>query len=121
MAAMYPAARRKRPRGWFRFVLPFSKLIWKKAAAVIAVSAQTRELALEHYDTDIQVIPNGIDTEAMKPQDLKVHTPPRILFIGRFSPEKNAIAVPKILANLKIWNGIARCWVTAWKWIRCAT
>ena len=85
---------------WFRFILPFSKLVWREAAAIAAVSAQTRDLALEHYRADIRVISNGINTQEMKPLDLGVHSPPRILFIGRFSPEKNATAVPKILAEL---------------------
>jgi glycosyltransferase involved in cell wall biosynthesis len=86
---------------WFRMVLPFSKLVWNNAAATAAVSEQTRDLALEHYQSEIQVISNGIDTQEMKPTNLDVHSPPRILFIGRFSPEKNATAVPRILAELK--------------------
>lgn len=86
---------------WFRFVLPFSKLIWHRARGVTAVSRETRDLALAHYKADIRVIPNGIDTHAMRPESLKPHSPPTIVFLGRFSPEKNAVAVPKILANLK--------------------
>jgi glycosyltransferase involved in cell wall biosynthesis len=86
---------------WFRFILPFSKLVWSNAAAIAAVSEQTRDLALEHYQAEIRVIYNGINTQEMKPQELGVHTPPSILFIGRFSPEKNATAVPRILAELK--------------------
>ena len=96
-----PGGAPEKTAGWFRLALPFSKLIWKHAAAVAAVSSQTRELAMAHYHAAIRVIPNGIDTEAMKPRDLLVHTPPRVVFIGRFSPEKNATAVPKILAKLK--------------------
>ncbi len=96
-----PGGAPEKTNQWFRFVLPFSKLIWKKSTAVVAVSPQTRELALDHYSADIQVIPNGIDTKVMEPENLKVHKPPRILFIGRFSPEKNAVAVPKVLADLK--------------------
>ena len=86
---------------WFRVVLPFSKPVWKRAAAVVAVSRQTRDLALEHYDVKIRVIPNGINIRAMKPTNLAVNSPPKILFIGRFSPEKNPSAVPAILAKLK--------------------
>jgi glycosyltransferase involved in cell wall biosynthesis len=96
-----PGGAPEKTAGWFRFALPLSKLIWQNAAAAVAVSEQTRELALEHYKADIHVIPNGIDTQAMKPGNLKVNDPPGILFIGRFSPEKNAVAVPKILENLK--------------------
>lgn len=96
-----PGGAPEKTAGWFRLALPFTKLIWKRAAAVAAVSSQTRDLATAHYHADICVIPNGIDTEAMKPNDLAVHTPPRVVFIGRFSPEKNAVAVPKILGELK--------------------
>lgn len=85
---------------WFRLVLPSSKAIWRDASRVAAVSSGTRDLALAHYDAGIRVIPNGIDTHFFKPVNLDPHTPPRILFIGRFSPEKNAAAVPEILARL---------------------
>jgi glycosyltransferase involved in cell wall biosynthesis len=86
---------------WFRFVMPFSRAIWKGAAKVAAVSQQTRQLALERYHADIRVIPNGIDTRRMQPRNLEIHSPPGILFSGRFSPEKNAAAIPMILAELK--------------------
>jgi glycosyltransferase involved in cell wall biosynthesis len=96
-----PGGAPEKTAGWFRIFLPFSKLVWQHAAGVAAVSAQTRDLALEHYRAEIHVISNGIDTQEMKTSNLDVHSPPRILFIGRFSPEKNATAVPKILAKLK--------------------
>lgn len=42
--------------------------IWKKARAVIANSQGLRELALEsHPNTDIEVIPNGVDIDLFKP------------------------------------------------------
>ena len=86
---------------WFRYVLPFTRPFWKKAAAVISVSEQTRRFALQHYPVNIQVIPNGIDTNACRPGAFDPQQPPRILYVGRFSPEKNAIAVPQVLARLK--------------------
>lgn len=86
---------------WFRFALPFSKQIWKHARSAAAVSRQTRDLALAHYRKEIRIIPNGIDTKACIPKSLQPHDPPRILFIGRFSPEKNAAAVPKILSLVR--------------------
>ena len=86
---------------WFRFVLPFSKTIWKHAVAIAAVSQQTRELALANYEANIRVIPNGIDIKSYDPKNLEPNSPPKILFIGRFSPEKNAVAIPQILDNLR--------------------
>ncbi len=86
---------------WFAFLYPFTKTIWKKATHIVSVSQQTCRFALQHYPVDIQVIPNGVDTAAFQPGSLEVHTPARILYIGRFSPEKNASAVPQILAEIK--------------------
>ncbi len=86
---------------WFRFVLPFTKTIWRNASAVISVSQQTRRFAQKHYPVDIKVIPNGIDLQAYQPGTFDPKKSARILFVGRFSPEKNAIAVPRILSRLK--------------------
>ena len=71
-----PGGAPEKTGGWFRFVLPFSKPVWKHAAAIAAVSSQTRQLALKHYAADIQVIPNGIDPSAYHP--------------GNFNSKKNA-------------------------------
>jgi glycosyltransferase involved in cell wall biosynthesis len=91
---------------WFRLVQPFTRPFWKKAARVISVSEQTRRFALQHYPVNIQVIPNGIDTQDCQPGAYDPKRPPRILYVGRFSPEKNAIAVPAILERIRDldWN-----------------
>jgi glycosyltransferase involved in cell wall biosynthesis len=85
---------------WFHFILPFTRFIWKKATKIISVSQQSRQLALTHYPVKIEVIPNGIDTARYLPTSLDIHDPPSIMYIGRFSPEKNARLVPKILSHL---------------------
>jgi len=89
---------------WFRFVLPFTKTVWRNASAVMSVSQQTRRFAQKHYPVDIKVIPNGIDLQTFQPGRFQPEKPARILFVGRFSPEKNAIAVPHILAKLNDLN-----------------
>ena len=96
-----PGGAPEKTGGWFRFVLPFSKPVWKHAAAIAAVSSQTRQLALKHYTADIQVIPNGIDPSAYHPGKYNSKKTPVIIYIGRFSPEKNALAVPQVLSILK--------------------
>ena len=96
-----PGGAPEKTGGWFRFVLPFSKPVWKHAAAIAAVSSQTRQLALKHYAADIQVIPNGIDPTAYHPGNFNTNKTPVIIYIGRFSPEKNALAVPQVLSTLK--------------------
>ncbi len=95
-----PGGAPEKTRSWFRFVLPFSKFVWKNAAAIAAVSSQTRELASKHYAADIQVIPNGIDPSAYNPGKFNSKKTPVIIYIGRFSPEKNALAVPQVLSTL---------------------
>lgn len=96
-----PGGAPEKTGGWFRFVLPLSKPIWKRASAIAAVSSQTRLLALKHYVADIQVIPNGIDPSAYHPGKFQTGKDPTIIYIGRFSPEKNALAVPQVLSTLE--------------------
>ena len=86
---------------WFRFVYPFTPPIWKRAAQAVAVSSFTRSLARRHYDVPIEVIPNGVDVEVLRPPSLAVHTPPRLVFAGRFMPQKNPLMVVKVLAHLR--------------------
>ena len=95
-----PGGAPEKTGGWFRYVLPLSKLVWKRASAIAAVSNQTRQLALNHYAVDIKVIPNGIDPAAYHPGEFSKSKTPTIIYIGRFSPEKNALAVPQVLADL---------------------
>jgi glycosyltransferase involved in cell wall biosynthesis len=88
---------------WFRYVFPFTKGIWRDAANVVAVSDYTRDLALKHYEVPIQVIPNGvrIPREAFEQRDVQVGNPVRIIFAGRFQPQKNLICLVKSLAQVK--------------------
>jgi L-malate glycosyltransferase len=87
-------------RNWFRFLLPFTHFIWKNAAKIITVSQRSRQLAQNQYPVEIEIIPNGINMPNHPTINLKPQNPPCIIYIGRFSPEKNAQAVPKILSHL---------------------
>jgi len=86
---------------WFRWIEPFTHPIWKRAKKVIAVSDYTRQLALKHYAVNIQVIHNGADVQHLSPSAIKVNTPPRLVFAGRFVPQKNPFAIVQILSDLK--------------------
>lgn len=86
---------------WFRWVYPFTPAIWKRAAAVAAVSGYTRRLALKHYPVEVQVIANGVDLKALDPGELRVNEPPRIVFAGRFQPQKNPLQIVRTLAALQ--------------------
>ena len=87
--------------GWFKWVLPFTQPIWQDARQVVAVSEFTRQLALKHYQREITVIPNGVDTARLRPADTKVQEPVRIVFAGRLMAQKNPIKIVKTLAELK--------------------
>ena len=92
--------------GWFKWVLPFTRPVWRDAERVVAVSAFTRQLALLHYPREIEVIPNGVDLARLRPAGIKVNGPPRIVFAGRLVSQKNPIQIVRTLAKLKhlSWN-----------------
>lgn len=96
-----PGGAPQKTSAWFRFLLPFTRFIWRNAAKIVAVSRQSKELALKHYPVNIDVIPNGIQTEILQPEKIQAGNPPHIMYIGRFSPEKNAVMVPEILSLVK--------------------
>ena len=85
---------------WFRWLEPFTKPIWRHAKKVIAVSEFTRQLALQHYPVDILVIPNGADVKHLVPTEIKLNSPPHLVFAGRFVHQKNPIAIVQILSQL---------------------
>ncbi len=89
---------------WFRWIMPFTHPIWRRAKKIIAVSEHTRQLALKHYAVDIQVIPNGADVKLLAPSNMQVNAPPQLVFAGRFMPQKNLFAVIQTLALLKDLN-----------------
>lgn len=99
-----PGASPEKTKKWFRYIQPFTPPIWKKAARVIAVSEFSRQMALKSYNVPIDVIPNGIDYEKIRNNDLKSHQVPEIVFAGRFVPQKNLIQIVKTLETVKDLN-----------------
>lgn len=83
-----PGAVPEKTDRWFKWIFPFTPPIWRGAAKVAAVSEFTRQMALRHYDVQVDVIPNGVDLAA-----LPAHQPsdeiPRLVFAGRFMEQKN--------------------------------
>jgi glycosyltransferase involved in cell wall biosynthesis len=86
---------------WFRLVFPFTIPIWHGAARIVTVSEYTKSLIRQHYAVDPVVIPNGINIEMVRPEDLQVHRPPVVIFAGRFVPQKNLIELVEILALVR--------------------
>lgn len=86
---------------WFRWVYRWTPRIWREAAAVVAVSRYTRDLALQHYDVPIQVIPNAIQLPPERELPLSVGEPPRLIFAGRFQPQKDLPLLVEALAAIQ--------------------
>ncbi|HEX9838939.1 MAG TPA: glycosyltransferase family 4 protein [Anaerolineales bacterium] len=87
--------------GWFRWVYPFTRGIWRNANQIVAVSEFTRQLALKKYDVKIQVIPNGVDLGTVASNFIHLNQPPRIVFAGRFMAQKNPLQLVQTLDGLK--------------------
>ena len=87
--------------GWFKWAMPFTYPVWRDAKYVIAVSEFTRQLALKHYEREIDVIPNGVDLDRLRPAGIRVQKPPRIVFAGRFMEQKNPLQIVQTLSELK--------------------
>jgi len=86
---------------WFRWVGPLTPPIWKGAARLVAVSDYTRRLASEAYGVQAEVIPNGIDLSRRRPRAVAAGDPPRIVFAGRFQPQKNPVFLVDLLAQVR--------------------
>lgn len=86
---------------WFRWIFPLTPPLWKSAAAVVAVSAYTRSLALKHYPVHIKVIPNGVDMRDYTPASFAPHEPPVLVFAGRLAEQKNPLGLVRVLSLLQ--------------------
>ncbi|HSL27916.1 MAG TPA: glycosyltransferase family 4 protein [Anaerolineales bacterium] len=89
---------------WFRWIYPFTPGIWRHAREIVAVSEFTRQLAMRKYREKIHVVPNGVDLGALAPRQLAVNDPPRIVFAGRFTDQKNPLQFVHSLAELTALN-----------------
>ena len=86
---------------WFRWIYPFTPNIWRNASEIVALSEFTRQLALKKYKEKIQVVPNGVDLNTLMPDQIFINDPPRIVFAGRFMPQKNPLHFVQTLNELK--------------------
>ena len=83
----------------FRWVMPFTRPIWSKAAACTAVSAFVAGLGMSAYHREVSVIPNGVGRIPLsEPPPAK--SPVRLLFAGRLSQQKNVPLALRALAQL---------------------
>ena len=96
-----PGASPEKTKKWFRYIQPFTPPIWKNAARVIAVSEFSRQMALKSYNVPVDVIPNGIDYDNIRNNNIEAYDVPEIVFAGRFVPQKNLIQIIKTLETVK--------------------
>ena len=97
-----PGASPEKTGAWFKRIYPFTLPIWKKASKMIAVSQFSRSLALQSYRVPIDVIPNGIDrTKVRAKLPIAANDPVRIVFAGRFVPQKNLTQLLRTLDALR--------------------
>jgi glycosyltransferase involved in cell wall biosynthesis len=85
----------------FRWVKPFTVPIWREAAAATVPSGEVAELVQRAYGLSAHVIPNGVELEALNPLPPEVHRPVRLVFVGRFSPQKNLLFLMEVLGKLR--------------------
>ncbi len=84
----------------FRIVKPFTFPIWRRASLVTAVSEFVRQLALASYDVEIEMLPNGIELTQCSPSPPTPNDPRRLVFVGRFNPQKNLLFLLELLARV---------------------
>ena len=85
---------------WFGWVGRLTPPIWRRAAAVVAVSEYTRDLARRRYDVPIRVVPNGVPLDGRPRQATPVTSPPVIAFVGRFQRQKDPLFAVEVLAEI---------------------
>ena len=86
---------------WFRWVRRLTPPIWRRAAAVVAVSDFTRDLASREYKVPMRVIPNGVDLAGRPTRARPAGSPVQIVFVGRFQPQKNPLLLVDLLADVR--------------------
>lgn len=75
---------------YFKLIMPLAKWVVHKASYAVAVGEGLRQMAVREFNrSDILYIPNGVDTNMFKPLEKKGKSDcVRILFAGRFNPQK---------------------------------
>ncbi len=79
------------PMGWLKRPLKarVEKQGLRDAAAVIATTEELRSVA-SRFSSRVELLPNGVDTQLFTPAGPAPRSgPPRILYVGRLSMEKN--------------------------------
>ncbi len=95
-----PGGMGSRTAGLFAMLNPFIRPIWSQAAAVTACSSFTAQLGEAAYKRHVEVILNGIDLPEEAPVIPAPREARRLVFAGRFDPQKNLLLLIEALALL---------------------
>lgn len=87
--------------GWFRWLGALARPVWSRAADVTGVSGHVCGLIEQAYLRTAHRIPNGIQLEAVDTPPRPAGRPRRLLFAGRFNPQKNVPFLIEVLAELR--------------------
>jgi glycosyltransferase involved in cell wall biosynthesis len=72
----------------------------RDASAVIATTGELRSMA-SRFSSRVELIPNGVDTQLFVPAGAAPRSgPPRVLYVGRLSPEKNLETIVHAISSL---------------------
>ncbi len=85
------------------WITPRERAVLNRVERLVAVSRYTAHRAQRIFGTrDIEVIPNGLDTEIFRPdlQPGTPHNPFRLLFVGSFSKRKGADLLAPVMETL---------------------
>jgi len=77
--------------------------VLRRAAMVVVFTEEQRETTATRYRVDrprIALIPNGVDMTRFTSAERTLHSPPRLLFVGRLSPQKNVPLLLRALAGM---------------------
>ena len=86
----------------FRWIGPIARRVWSRARAVTAISTFVQELSERAYGRKVIRILNGIDLDGGRGRSrpTNVFSPPRMVFVGRFSEQKQPGLLIEALAKI---------------------
>lgn len=84
----------------FRVLKPFTRPIWRGAAAVTAVSSFVAGLAAGAYGVAPRIILNGVNDRSDSPSPPAPDGVPRLVYAGRMSVQKNPLFLGEVLCGL---------------------
>ncbi|HAR66656.1 MAG TPA: glycosyltransferase family 4 protein [Lentisphaeria bacterium] len=97
-----PGMQPQQLRRQHQLTAPFIRFLWRRATAVVANSAGLADMARKaDLQTQISIIPSGVDTAVYCPPARSEAPNGRLLYVGRLSFEKGLDVLLEALSTLK--------------------